>query len=254
MKYAQALKPVFDHYDAKLRVVDNLCKKIASGDYTGLNISGPPGIGKTTLVTALLAKYKTGSHYVVKGRSLTALGLYTLLHKYSNRGDVIVFDDADIKDLDTINLLKAAADTTPGPRLVSYEVSSVHRLGLQPNFMYSGSIVILTNRALADEKKLVNHLKALVDRCKAVELAAFDGGSTFKLIAYMLYRHDILKQYNFTDELKDELLEYIADNQAIMKTVSLRTLEKLADYRRDFGDDWEMFAEATLLTTHSDEA
>ena len=253
MKYTQALKPVFDHYDAKLRVIENICKKVASGDYGGLNISGPPGIGKTTLVTALLAKHKTaGSHYVVKGRSLTALGLYTLLHKYQNRGDVLVFDDADITDLDTINLLKAACDTNAGSRLVSYEVSSVDKLGLQRQFYFRGGIVILTNRALADEKKLVNHLKALVDRCFSIELAAFDSGSTFKLIAYMLYRHDVLKQFKFTDEVKDELLEYIADNQAILKTVSLRTLEKLAQYRRDFGNDWRVYADATLLSTIDD--
>lgn len=254
MKYTQALKPVFDRYDAKLKVIENICKKVAEGDYGGMNISGPPGIGKTTLVTALLAKYKAGNHYVVKGRSLTALGLYTLLHKYNGRGDVLIFDDADIKDLDTINLLKAACDTNAVSRLVSYEVSSVDKLGLPRHFQFRGGIVILTNRALADEKKLVHHLKALVDRCFSIELASFDSGSTFKLIAYMLYRHNVLKQFKFNDEVKDELLEYIADNTALMKTVSLRSLEKLAQYRRDFGADWRVYADATLLSSYDDEA
>ena len=70
----------------------------------------------------------------------------------------------------------------------------------------------------------------------------------------MLYRHNVLKQFKFTDEVKDELLEYIADNTALMKTVSLRSLEKLAQYRRDFGADWRVYADATLLSTYDDEA
>ena len=244
----EALNREFARLEGKLNTVEGICKDIAQGKTGGLVLSGPPGVGKTYSVMSFLAKHKkkSGHHYIFKGK-ITPFNIYPTLYRYRETGDVVVFDDADINDLDAINLLKAAGDTTPGPRLVSYESTSVDKLGIDRNFMFSGGIVILTNKAFEDEKRMRHHYAALSDRLHNVRLANFNKVDAMMMIYYMTIKRDVLKQYNFTAEQVADILCYIRENKNWLKHMSLRTLFKIADEVRKNPTNWTVFCDATLL-------
>lgn len=244
----EALNREFARLEGKLNTVEGICKDIAQGKTGGLVLSGPPGVGKTYSVMSFLAKHKkkSGHHYIFKGK-ITPFNIYPTLYRYREAGDVVVFDDADINDLDAINLLKAAGDTTPGPRLVSYESTSVDKLGIDRNFMFSGGIVILTNKAFEDEKRMRHHYAALSDRLHNVRLANFNKVDAMMMIYYMTIKRDVLKQYNFEAEQIADILCYIRENKNWLKHMSLRTLFKIADEVRKNPTTWQIFCDATLL-------
>ena len=244
----EALNREFARLDGKLNTVEGICKDIAQGKTGGLVLSGPPGVGKTYSVMSFLAKYKKpkSHHYIFKGK-ITPFNIYPTLYRYRDAGDVVVFDDADINDLDAINLLKAAGDTTSGPRLVSYESTSIDKLGIDRNFMFNGGIIILTNKAFEDEKRMRHHYDALADRLHNVRLANFNNVDAMMMIYYMTIKRDVLKPYNFTAAQIADILCYIRENKNWLKCMSLRTLKKIADEVKKRPNNWTVFCDATLL-------
>lgn len=90
-------------------------------------ICGAPGVGKTYRI--LQAVKKSGLEQnedwkLLKGRS-TAAALYTTLHDFKAKGQLVVMDDCDsvFKNEDAINILKAAFDSSD-ERWVSWNTSS----------------------------------------------------------------------------------------------------------------------------------
>jgi len=244
----EALNREFARLDGKLNTVESICKSICEGKTGGLVVSGPPGVGKSSSVMSFITKYiQPDKHcYVVKGK-VTAYNIYPILYRYRESGDIVVFDDADISDLDSINILKAAGDTTSSARLVSYESTSIDKLGIERNFLFSGGIIILTNKAFEDEKRLRHHFDALADRLHNIRLANFNNADAMMMIYYMTIHRNILKKYKFKSQQIADILLYMRENKNWLKHMSLRTVCKIADEMLKNPTGWRVFCDATLL-------
>ena len=57
----------------------------------------------------------------------------------------------------------------------------------------------------------------------------------------------MLREYDFEPEVQDEILEFVDTNKKQFRELSLRTILKLADLRKSFGDNWENYAQVTCM-------
>lgn len=248
--HLEELQPDFARLDKAYNSVAGYIKHIASGELRSLIVNGPPGVGKSAMVQKYLTQNKSGSQMFVNGQ-MALMSLYHALYKHKEKGQVLVLDDVDsvFSKSEGLNILKAAMDTT-NQRVISWESTTamLNALGLPTRFNFNGSVVLITNVGFGGAvTKQLAHLNALKDRSFCIPIA--DGGSqsAYKQIAYMVYRHDMLKAYNFTDEVKMELLEYILVNLDNLYTVSLRTIIKLAEVYRLNPKTWQDDANAAFL-------
>ena len=127
-----------------------LTKMVGRGIQPSLVITGGAGLGKTYLVKKTLTdmgleEAKQFVHF--KGRA-TAAGLFVTL--YENSDKIIVLDDCDsvFKDMDAVNMLKAALD--------SYDTRKLSYISTKPlkdtygdpvprHFEFTGKIIFISN-------------------------------------------------------------------------------------------------------------
>ena len=82
-------------------ILDEMTSACKSGTVRAMIVSGPAGVGKSYGITTQLQKASMFDNLqgelkweIVKGAT-SAIGLYKKLFKYSNAGNVLVFDDCD---------------------------------------------------------------------------------------------------------------------------------------------------------------
>jgi hypothetical protein len=56
----------------------------------------------------------------------------------------------------------------------------------------------------------------------------------------------MLETYDFENDEKTEIVDYIVENRAKMRELSLRTVLKVADLRKSFPMSWRQMAEVTV--------
>jgi hypothetical protein len=56
----------------------------------------------------------------------------------------------------------------------------------------------------------------------------------------------MLETYDFENDEKTEIVDYIIENRAKMRELSLRTVLKVADLRKSFPMSWKQMAEVTV--------
>jgi hypothetical protein len=57
----------------------------------------------------------------------------------------------------------------------------------------------------------------------------------------------MLDAYNLSDEVKEEIVDFVDINKNRLRELSLRTVLKVADLAVSFPDRWEVFAENTVM-------
>jgi hypothetical protein len=57
----------------------------------------------------------------------------------------------------------------------------------------------------------------------------------------------MLDSYEFEDIQRDEVVEFVMENRAKMRELSLRTVLKVADLRKSFSNNWKSMAEVTVM-------
>jgi hypothetical protein len=57
----------------------------------------------------------------------------------------------------------------------------------------------------------------------------------------------MLDTYEFEDIQRDEVVDFIVENRAKMRELSLRTVLKVADLRKSFSTNWKAMAEVTVM-------
>jgi hypothetical protein len=60
----------------------------------------------------------------------------------------------------------------------------------------------------------------------------------------------MLEHYNFSEDEKDEVVEFLDDNKSRLRELSLRTVLKVADLRKSFKDRWKDMANVTVMARH----
>ena len=95
----------------RFEILKDMTKAVKTGDVRAMIVTGPPGVGKSFGVEEVLNKddlfdqigQRKPKYEVVKG-AMSAVGLYSKLYQYSEKGNVIVFDDCDSVLLDDLSL------------------------------------------------------------------------------------------------------------------------------------------------------
>jgi hypothetical protein len=239
-------------------VLKDMTKAVKEGTVRAMIVTGPPGVGKSFGVEEVLSKddlfdvmgQRKPKYEIVKG-AMSAIGLYAKLYEYSEKGNVIVFDDCDSVLLDdlSLNILKAALDSSK-KRTISWNTDSrmLRQEGVPDRFEFKAGAIFITNIKFENvrSKKLQDHLGALESRCHYIDLQ-MDTDREKCLRIKQITQDGMLDSYEFEGNEKDEIIDYIIANRAKMRELSLRTVLKIADLRKSFPTNWTSMAEVTVM-------
>jgi len=235
-----------------------MTKAVKSGDVRAMIVSGPPGVGKSFGVEAVLQKdglfdtlaERKPKYEVVKG-AMSSIGLYSKLYEFSDAKSVVVFDDCDsilMEDL-SLNILKGALDSSER-RFISWNTDSrlLRSEGIPDRFEFKGAAIFITNIKFEHvrSKKLRDHLDALESRCHYIDLQR-DTNREKILRIKQIVSQGMLDRYDFGDIQKDEVVEFITLNQDKLRELSLRMVLKIADLRKSFPTNWAAMAKTTCM-------
>jgi hypothetical protein len=242
----------------RFTILEDMTKGVRKGDVRAMIVSGPPGVGKSFGVEAVLTKDdlfdKMGDrkprYEILKG-AMSAIGLYSKLYEYSKKGSVLVFDDCDSVLLDelSLNILKAALDSSK-KRTISWNTDSrvLRAEGIPNSFEFCGSAIFITNIKFEHvrSKKLRDHLDALESRCHYLDLT-IDTAREKILRIKQIVNDGMLDVYDLTQEQKAEVVQFIDVNKDKMRELSLRMVIKVADLRQAMPEKWQSVAALTCM-------
>jgi len=254
----QAIKRIGDRF----AILNEMTEAIAQKQIKGMIVSGPPGIGKSYGVETSLMKYSTFDDIagnrrkfeVVKG-AMSAIGLYKKLYEHADPGHVVCFDDCDVILYDdlALNLLKAALDTGR-KRTLQWGTESrfLHAEGVPNTFDFNAGIIFITNVKFDNvkSKKLRDHLEALQSRCHYLDLT-IDSMRDRMLRIKQICREGLLSKYSMSQEVEDQLVNFIFDNRTRLREISLRMVLKIADLWKMAPDRYQQLAEQTCMRAGS---
>jgi hypothetical protein len=249
---------IVERLRGRFEVLKDMTKAVKEGTVRAMIITGPPGVGKSFGVEEVLSREdlfntlgnKRPKYEIVKG-AMSAIGLYSKLYQYSEKGNVIVFDDCDSVLLDdlSLNILKAALDTSK-KRTISWNTDSrvLRNEGVPDRFEFKAGAIFITNIKFENvrSKKLQDHLAALESRCHYIDLQ-MDTEREKMLRIKQITEDGMLASYEFEDCVRDEIVDYIIENKSKMRELSLRTVLKVADLRKSMPDTWKSVAEVTVM-------
>lgn len=239
--------------------IPTLTAAAQKGQIKALIISGPGGIGKSYGVENQLQKMnmtnklagKEEQYELVTGGCST-IGLYKTLYMNRSSGNVIVFDDCDsiLWDENSLNLLKGALDTKEKRKLSWLtESRTLDREDIPNDFYFAGSVIFLTNLKFDNvrSQKLKAHLAAIMSRAHYLDLS-LDTRREQILRIKQVVGAGMLDKHDLPPEGKDDIVNWVLDNQDYLNELSLRTVVKAADLAVTHADQWKQIAEFTLLS------
>ncbi len=247
---------IIERIRARFDMLQDMTKAVKKGDVRAMIVSGPPGVGKSHGVEEVLDRYRMmesmgarKTHEVIKG-AMSPIGLYCKLFKMADAGNVVVFDDCDSifqEDL-SLNILKAALDSKQN-RWIHWNTDSfkLRNEGVPDKFKFEASAIFITNMKFDKVKgKLREHLEALESRCHYMDLT-IDTERDKMLRIRQVIQDGMLNQYTLSDEVKEDIIDFVDSNKSRLRELSLRTVLKVADLAVSFPDRWEAFAENTVM-------
>ena len=242
----------------RFEILHEMTKAAIAGNIRSVIVSGPPGVGKSFGVEQEVEKAslfdkisgKRLKSQIVKG-TISAIGLYAMLYKYSDRNCVLVFDDCDVwEDQDAINILKGALDSGKNRR-ISYNKDSrlLRDEGIPSSFNFHGSIIFITNQNFSAKRasKIQPHLEALQSRSHFLDLTLNTMRDKILRIRQIAGDGELFANFDFAPETQTEILEFMYANQARLTEMSLRMAIKLADLVKCFPNNWKRMAETTCM-------
>jgi hypothetical protein len=245
---------ILERLAERFEILTEMTKAVKTGDVRAMIVSGPPGVGKSYGVEAVLEKdglfdklaERKPKYEVVKG-AMSAIGLYAKLYEFAKKGNVVVFDDCDsilMEDL-SLNILKGALDSS-ARRFISWNTDSrlLRSEGIPDRFEFCGAAIFITNIKFEHvrSKKLRDHLDALESRCHYIDLQMDTNREKILRIKQVVKDAGMLDSYEFEQLQKDEIVEFIEANQDRLRELSLRMVLKIADLRKSFPRTWTAMA------------
>jgi hypothetical protein len=251
-----------DEILARLRerftVLTDMTRAVRQGNIRAMIVSGPPGVGKSYGVEDVLFRdgifdtlgERKPKYEVVKG-AMSSIGLYSKLYEFSEKGNVIVFDDCDsilMEDL-SLNILKGALDSGK-KRVISWNTDSrvLRSEGVPDRFEFKAGAIFITNIKFEHvrSKKLRDHLDALESRCHYIDLE-MDTTREKILRIEQIVRDGMLDPYEFEEGVKDDIVNFIKDNKDRVRELSLRMVLKIADLKKSFPANYQAMARTTCF-------
>ena len=250
---------ILERLGERFQILTEMTKAVKQGDIRAMIVSGPPGVGKSFGVEAVLQKdglfdtlaERKPKYEVVKG-AMSALGLYAKLYEFSNEKNVVVFDDCDgvLMDELSLNILKGALDSSK-KRYIAWNTDSrlLRSEGIPDRFEFKGSAIFITNIKFEHvrSKKLRDHLDALESRCHYIDLQMDTAREKILRIKQVVKENEMLADYEFEACVQDEIVEFVEANQDKLRELSLRMVLKLAGLRKSFPTAWVAMARTTCM-------
>jgi len=242
----------------RFTVLKDMTRAVREGNIRAMIVSGPPGVGKSFGVEEVLFRdglfdqlgERKPKYEIVKG-AMSAIGLYTKLYEFSEKGNVIVFDDCDSilqEDL-SLNILKAALDSGK-KRVISWNTDSrvLRSEGVPDRFEFKAGAIFISNIKFEHvrSKKLRDHLDALESRCHYIDLE-MDTTREKILRIEQIVADGMLDAYEFEPAVKDEIVAFIKDNKDKVRELSLRMVLKIADLKKSFPLNYQAVARTTCF-------
>ena len=243
----------------RFKVLTDMTKAVKQGDVRAMIVSGPPGVGKSFGVEEVLQKdglfdtlgERKPKFEIVKG-AMSSIGLYSKLYEFSEKGNVVVFDDCDsilMEDL-SLNILKGALDSS-ARRFISWNTDSrvLRSEGVPDRFEFKAGAIFITNIKFEHvrSKKLRDHLDALESRCHYVDLQLDTTREKLLRIKQVIRDCGMLDKYEFEPVIKQEIIDFIEANQAGLRELSLRMVLKIADLKKAFPLNYQAMARNTCF-------
>lgn len=240
----------------RFHLLTEMTKAVKSGAVRAMIVSGPPGVGKSFGVEAVLERHDLltmiggpQKYEVIKG-AVSPLGLYCKLYKYAAKDCVIVFDDCDtiFTDETSLNLLKAALDSKR-TRTLHWNSDSrkLREEGIPDSFRFEGSAIFITNVKFSKVRgRLREHIVALESRCHYIDLT-IDTDREKMLRIRQLVDDGMLKEHGLSDQIVQDIVDFVNLNKHQLRELSLRTVLKVADLAVAFPTMWETVAENTIF-------
>lgn len=237
----------------RFEILEDLVSACIDGTARSLIISGPPGLGKSFSVKKRLSDNDPNAlnYTIIKGY-VRATGLIKTLYDFKEKGQVIVFDDADyiFADDTALGLLKAVCDTT--------ELRTVHWLSegklfsdrtgevLPKSFDFHGSVIFLTNldfdSLIARGHKSKVHFQALISRSHYIDTALKTRKDYIVRIKQVI-KQGLMKGMDVEQQI--EVLKFVIDHQLSLRELSLRMVIKIASIRKANSPKWQQIARVT---------
>jgi hypothetical protein len=252
---------ILERLRTRFTILDDMTRAVKKGDVRAMIVTGPPGVGKSFGVEKVLSKHdvfatvaqneKLKKYEVVKG-AMSAIGLYKKLYEFSDKKCILVFDDCDSVLLDdlSLNILKAALDSSK-KRTIHWNTDSrlLRTEGVPNSFEFKGGCIFITNIKFDNvkSKKLRDHLEALESRCHYLDLTIDTDREKILRIRQVITECGMLDDYEFSEEAKQELVEFVDVNKHRLRELSLRTVLKVADLKRSMPANWQAVAEVTCM-------
>ena len=242
----------------RFEILGSMTQATIDGDVRAMIVTGPPGVGKSYIVETTLEKAvlfdkiagKKIRYDVVKG-AMTALGLYAKLYEYSDKNNVLVFDDL------SLNILKAALDSGKRRRIHwNADSAKLRAEGIPNMFDFNGSAIFITNVKFENvrSKKVKDHLDALQSRCHYLDLTLDTMRDKILRIKDIAKNGELFAGYGFKPSVQDEILDFMEENKDRLREMSLRMALKIGDLRKMSKDNWKRLAETTVMTRLSKQA
>ena len=243
----------------RFKVLTDMTKAVKQGDVRAMIVSGPPGVGKSFGVEEVLQKdglfdtlgERKPKFEIVKG-AMSSIGLYSKLYEFSEKGNVVVFDDCDsilMEDL-SLNILKGALDSS-ARRFISWNTDSrvLRSEGVPDRFEFKAGAIFITNIKFEHvrSKKLRDHLDALESRCHYIDLQLDTTREKLLRIKQVIRDNGMLDRYEFEPVIKQEIIDFIEANQAGLRELSLRMVLKIADLKKAFPLNYQAMARNTCF-------
>lgn len=240
----------------RFAIIEDLVKGVFRGTTRSLFLCGGAGMGKSYLVQETLSDLDPDGEdinwFFVSGK-IGATGLFTAAYEARERHQVLVVDDADgfLKDETALNLVKALTDTKRHRRVTwgsEYKFIDKSGQSIPKSFEFSGSIIIITNKNLTELAKggaNQEHLEAIVDRAAVVTVDIETQRDRVIRLREVARTANLFQEAGLTVEQEEEVLSFIDQNRHAMNRISFRTALKVANYRKNYADNWQELARLT---------